>query len=400
MPEPHPLLMRELLIAGIDPGTTVGYAILDTKGNAMKLRSSKQLELNSLIEEIVTHGSVLAIGTDKAKVPCLIEKAAARTGAKVIFPREDLPVSEKEAITKGLEAANSHEKDALAAALFAYKELEPLLQRIRKTLENEGKQNLFMEVTKTVVITGKNIKDTLREIENKETKEEKTATTETKEAPKAHSQHEIMLKRAERENNILKAYNSKLLAKARRLNNEIRRQQKKASPASHDKIREIEKNKNKLIGMMQTIINEKEKRIQRLRKELELVGRIATSGNAVIKKLKNLGHEEVELKNKSTPITEGDILLVENPETFSEKSLEFLQQKSVTLLTRKKPSANVEKLLINAGLNVLPAEGILLESENFAAASRNKLEEIKKMQAGTNALGIIESYKEERKTLI
>jgi len=41
-----------------------------------------------------------------------------------------------------------------------------------------------------------------------------------------------------------------------------------------------------------------------------------------------------------------------------------------------------------------------MESENFAAAGRKNLEEIKKRHAGANALRIIESYKEERKILM
>lgn len=37
--------MSELLIVGIDPGTTVGYAILDIEGNLLILNSSKHLNL-------------------------------------------------------------------------------------------------------------------------------------------------------------------------------------------------------------------------------------------------------------------------------------------------------------------------------------------------------------------
>ena len=64
------------MIVGVDPGTTVGYAVLDTRGNVLGTRSSKQLELNSIVEEVVSFGSVLAIGTDKQKCPQLIEKIA------------------------------------------------------------------------------------------------------------------------------------------------------------------------------------------------------------------------------------------------------------------------------------------------------------------------------------
>ena len=157
--------MRELLIVGVDPGTTLGYAVLDTNGNVLRTRSSKLLELNSMLEEVVRLGSILVIGTDKKKCPGLIEKAAAATGAKVITPKEDLTTAEKDTITRGARAANNHEKDALAAALYAHKEIGPLLERIRKALEKEGKRQFFRQVAETVLATGINIKDALREAE-------------------------------------------------------------------------------------------------------------------------------------------------------------------------------------------------------------------------------------------
>ena len=92
--------MNNLIIVGIDPGTTIGYAILDMSEtrsvsehaqehlvldmnkNLITTGSSKQLDLNSLLSTITLYGKVIAIGTDKKKTPSLIEKFAAKTGAK------------------------------------------------------------------------------------------------------------------------------------------------------------------------------------------------------------------------------------------------------------------------------------------------------------------------------
>ena len=38
---------RKLLIAGIDPGMTTGFAILDIDGNILHLESSKNMDLKS-----------------------------------------------------------------------------------------------------------------------------------------------------------------------------------------------------------------------------------------------------------------------------------------------------------------------------------------------------------------
>ena len=43
---------KKLLIAGIDPGTTTAYALLDLKGNIVRVESSKEFNLNTLIKKI------------------------------------------------------------------------------------------------------------------------------------------------------------------------------------------------------------------------------------------------------------------------------------------------------------------------------------------------------------
>ena len=55
--------MKPLLIVGIDPGVTVGYALLDINGNVIKLYSSKELDLDKLISKIIE------IMKEKEKLP-------------------------------------------------------------------------------------------------------------------------------------------------------------------------------------------------------------------------------------------------------------------------------------------------------------------------------------------
>jgi len=48
--------MKELLIIGIDPGTTTGYALLNLKGNIIEIDSSKEYDLATLITKITKQG--------------------------------------------------------------------------------------------------------------------------------------------------------------------------------------------------------------------------------------------------------------------------------------------------------------------------------------------------------
>lgn len=394
------------MIVGIDPGTTVGYAVLDTAGNVLRTRSSKQLELNSIVEEVVHLGSVLAIGTDRQKCPQLVEKIAAMTGARVITPSYDLPVAEKDSMTQGF-AGNQHEKDSLAAALYAHKELEPLLQRIKKVLMQEGKPEFFKEVTKTVVMTGKNIRDALHTAQEEEKPAAEkilAAATEGKNFPaqKIETIEAKQLKRVERENEILRNYASKLLGRIKAMGKEQRRLAKSArqhgKAAAEKRSGENETNRSDTAAKLHSIIREKDKQIAKLKGEQQQLARILSSEAAIVKKLNSLGFEELQRKSSMLRIGENDIVLVENPDSFSEKTLEYMRERSVTILTRKKLSAAVAKLLHDAELTAMPAEGIIVaEAENFAAADSQRLAEMRKTTAGTKVFGIIESYKEERK---
>lgn len=390
--------MRGLLIVGVDPGTTLGYAVLDTGGKLVRARSSRQLDFSSLLEEVVRLGSVLAIGTDKRKCPALIEKIAAATGARIIAPEEDLAVSEKDELTRGIEAATQHEKDAMAAATYAYKELQPLLGRIEKALEGEGKLRLFNEVAETVVIEGINIRDALRQAEDygkvAPKPEIRPAAPEAEKNP-----HERLLarqlKRLESENEILRSYGRRLIEKVKLARKELKKalSDKKPQPKAE---MEREARHDETVAKMAALVNRKEAELESLAEEQRLLEQVAASGQKIIKKLETLGFEELEQKKGKLAISRNDIVLVERPEIYSERAASYLAERDVTVLARKKIAANVAAALMSAGLSVIPAGEIrLTEAKDFAAADAGQVEAAKKRH-GANVIGIIESYRRER----
>ncbi|MBN2454106.1 DUF460 domain-containing protein [Candidatus Woesearchaeota archaeon] len=155
-------MVRTLLIAGIDPGTTVGYAAMNTKGVVIAAGSGKGIGINELVSEITKEGRVIAVGTDKRKCPLLIEKFAAKTGARIIKPECDISVREKNLI----KARNEHERDAIAAAGFAYKELNPLLQKIRAFVKKQEKEERIKDIMEIVVTKKVGITKTIKQLES------------------------------------------------------------------------------------------------------------------------------------------------------------------------------------------------------------------------------------------
>ncbi|MBD3318811.1 DUF460 domain-containing protein [Candidatus Woesearchaeota archaeon] len=137
--------MDKLLIAGIDPGTTTGYAFLDHHGSPIHIGSAKGLGHDEVVRICREQGHVLIIGTDKAKTPDLISSLGTTIGAIVITPSQDLLSKDK--IKE--QGKNHHERDALSAARFAYKKQQTLLKRIKRFADN--KQISFVPLARIVL---------------------------------------------------------------------------------------------------------------------------------------------------------------------------------------------------------------------------------------------------------
>src|SRR3989338_10502978 len=105
------------LIIGIDPGTTIGYAVINTDGELISIESSKDLSLSLLISKIINLGKIIAVGTDKKNIPSFIREFSAKIGARVIAPKEDIRVAEKQKLTENFNTKDYHQMDALASAL-------------------------------------------------------------------------------------------------------------------------------------------------------------------------------------------------------------------------------------------------------------------------------------------
>src|SRR3989344_5117596 len=120
---------------GLDPGSTIGYAVLDLDGNVISIDSFKG-SFADTIRAVTKYGKVLAVGTDVKKVPKFVEKFASKVGAKVIAPNYDLLYYEKLKKTKEymkknkIKLSDRHQMDALASALVAYKHFMVLFNKI------------------------------------------------------------------------------------------------------------------------------------------------------------------------------------------------------------------------------------------------------------------------------
>jgi hypothetical protein len=122
------------LIVGIDPGTTTAVAALDLDGNLLHLLSSRQMNMADVIESLYKVGKPLIIATDVQEMPYSVEKIRRAFSAIAFIPKQDVSVDTKVEMTAAFEYANDHERDALSAALNAYRQYRHKFQNLLKRI--------------------------------------------------------------------------------------------------------------------------------------------------------------------------------------------------------------------------------------------------------------------------
>ena len=122
------------LIVGIDPGTTTAVAALDLDGNLLHLASSRQMNMGDVVESLYRVGKPLIIASDVQEMPYSVEKIRRAFSAVAYTPKQDVSVETKVDLTSSFQYSNDHERDALSAALDAYRQYRHKFQNLLKRI--------------------------------------------------------------------------------------------------------------------------------------------------------------------------------------------------------------------------------------------------------------------------
>jgi predicted RNase H-like nuclease (RuvC/YqgF family) len=139
---------RSLLIGGIDVGLHTSVALLDLDGGIVCLDTLVHPKNSQTLDHITDCGNILVLSTDRAKPPSQMKKLASAISAKLILPSKNMTRKKKRLLVYDflrdeIPKMNSHEKAALASAIFAYKKFRPNFKKLRDRLEKNGNSNDF-----------------------------------------------------------------------------------------------------------------------------------------------------------------------------------------------------------------------------------------------------------------
>ncbi|VVB57756.1 Uncharacterised protein [Candidatus Anstonella stagnisolia] len=108
------------LIVGIDPGNTVGIAVLGLDGRKISLQSTSA-GIDEAIGAVEKLGTPSIVATDVYPAPENVLRVASSFNAKLFVPRGNVREDMKREIAKDANVSNAHERDAYCAAVLAYR---------------------------------------------------------------------------------------------------------------------------------------------------------------------------------------------------------------------------------------------------------------------------------------
>ena len=388
--------MKPLAIIGLDPGTTSAYSIVDLQGNILQQYAAKELTLSEMITRITEICFPLIVSTDKAKVPSFVDEFARKMGTEIVTPPDDMKREDKRImlLARDIHYNGAHEQDATAAALFAYQKYLPKFKKIDRFIKEHQLESCRAEFTRIAVHEDLHF-SMIKEILTK---------------PSVESQ---VMQRAVLQNRITKKDFLALYAKLNLLreekqhlqrdmlemrdeNNKLATEKGALSRKSTNVDRKVDtlfKFKEERLRLQSKELKQQEEIIAHLQQKIrQLYSFIEKSQTLqLVKKLPTLGAQEFEEAQSIINICHGDVLLVENPDIYSKKVVQMLQEQGIIVLSHRKGGTFIHSAFICAQTK---PEDLLLENEHFALIDRKILEE--KIDKKEMVDKIVKEYRENR----
>ncbi|MGZ4912298.1 MAG: DUF460 domain-containing protein [Halobacteriota archaeon] len=407
-------------IVGIDPGTTTAFAVLDLNGRVINLASSRMWDFSELVGMLIERGHPLIIAADKTPAPANVERVKRAFNAVLWVPSTSLSVEQKVRDTKSIGHANDHERDALAAALEAWRSVKNKLE----TVEKRAPEDVDVDELKMLVLRGHTIEAATlllqRPLVDVDTHSEREALEQDKNllAPDIYYLKAI-IKRQDDQIARLLSYTSELKESLNSNEKKLLKLQDKLSFVQSQEARAIKLNKE---------VTLRQKEINRLSKELAESKSNNKSLNRRIKTLKQIGKTEQKSSVKAVTVVNSfnkdaietadqqfglhdNVVLLEDASGGGMATADMLVGKDVrAIIVKNEMSDAAQRRFFEADIPVLPMtklpfelfggvmtvdEGVL---DRAIKQSKQQMSEAKQFDAFKRLESLIETYKHKRAT--
>jgi predicted RNase H-like nuclease (RuvC/YqgF family) len=406
---------------GVDPGTTAAVAVLTLEGEPISLHSGKNFSIPDIVSFISQFGSPCIIATDVNPAPHTVDKLSRSFDCKLFVPHTDISVEEKNLLTKTYSFKNSHQRDALAAALKALEYYRAKFSNVDARLQERGLLD-YSEFVKYLVLKGYTVERATHNLEQEPEQQEEPEEPEKiiQEPPEEPSLPELHKRIAALTQTVdrVTEYKTELEHQAEILQIELEDARRELRLYDKETKREVLQSKT---------IKSRESIIRKLRKELQIEkekNKILFQENEILKEMRALEYSQKALPVKVLPhfsreeikaldirytIRSDDIVYLEDPSGGGTSTARELIKRGIrAVITHERMSHLAEEEFFRARIPVFSEEEVNLKAlGNFGVVSKDKFEsacihwktanEIAEAKIIEQKLQhIIEEYKEKR----
>ena len=372
---------RDHVFVGIDPGTTTAVGLVDLDGRVLDTWSSRTANTADVIEWIIERGQPVVIAADVTPMPETVEKIRRSFEAAGWVPGSDLPVDEKLHRTREEPTENDHERDALAAALFARDDHAAQIERIVEKVPRELDRETVIARVITEDTTVETVVDDMTEDESAPepepgpeprelTEEERRIRDLESQVDRLQSYVEDLEERLEEKDATLQEYEEEL-SEARR---EERREARKRREVSklrweNDRLEgELEEERRRA--------DELEAKLERLKELWKLdhsnFGDVDRDGDLVpVKPVEKFTVGAIDAADEDFGLAAGDIVYLRDATGAGRRSAEYLVDFEPRLVLRNGGlSDQSDRVLFENRVPIAPAEMVTIQEVDELAVAR------------------------------
>ncbi|MFA6372293.1 MAG: DUF460 domain-containing protein [Methanothrix sp.] len=370
---------RGYIIVGLDPGTTTGIAALNLSGELVDLTSSRGLSSSDVIEWIAARGRSLVVATDVYPTPGSVEKVKRAFNAVLFSPGGDIPAEEKIALGKEFGYKNDYERDALAAAISAFKKYRNKFLLVEKKSPTE----IDPDEVKALVVRGYSIENAIAEFVPSSAPSARQKAQPSGEKAVIDASLDISADAA-----ALRLQNQQLAEQVRTLRSyldELRTglaEKEVALRVANGKldrlrdktVREIKRQheikiRDKEIERLRSVLRSERKYIKKLKKTLERQKKAEiiedTRGLQKLKPLAAFTRESILLAAEQYRLEKGDWIFLEDASGGGRSTVELLREKEIAgVVAQGEMAAAVREHFLSLGIPIFTSKSVPVQKIN------------------------------------
>ncbi|RDI71718.1 DUF460 domain-containing protein [Halopelagius longus] len=373
---------RDHVIVGIDPGTTTAAAVVDLDGHVLDVRSTRTADTAEIIEWLIERGRPVIVAADVTPMPETVEKFRRSFDAAGWVPNSDLPVDEKLHRTREAEYENDHQRDALAAALFAFDDHEDQFERItRKVPPDVERGTVISRVVageESVEAVLRDLDDDAQEEDDESTHQQRELTDEEKEirrletrVERLESHVEDLKETIDEKDDTIEEYKSEL--------SEAKREERREARERRE-VQRLERENGRLERRVETLEEENEtldRKLERLKTLWKLdhsnFADVNTEKDLVpVKVVEQFTTDAVERADEQYGLAAGDVVFLRDASGAGRATAKRLAETNPRVVLRGVGglSSEADEVLFEHEIPVGPADDVRLQEVDELAVAR------------------------------